>query len=240
MDLATRPYAEGITAYFRPNTSDICVLTEVIEQRIYRRARIDFDVKKGERWLDLGANIGAFAVYCRIKGATAVCYEPDSDCFEILKLNAPRFKIHPFAVTANYDEMIPFWKGKVSSNYSKATCIPSPNLPKHPAEYLQNVHASALVERSFDGVKMDIEGSEGELIDQWLLPKCNKLCMEYHSSRDKSIKNLERRLGILKEKFKIVDYPPEFDRIIQANENDSYGGSQLTYYDRMIFCKDPR
>ena len=87
---------------------------------------------------------------------------------------------------------------------------------------------------------MDIEGSEGELIDQWLLPKTEKLCMEYHSSRDKSIENLKRRLGILKDKFKIVDYPPEFDRIISQGGNTSYEGSQLTYFDRMIFCKEPR
>lgn len=240
MNLVSRSYADGITAYFRPQTSDSRVLDEVIDQRIYRRKRIDFDVKKGERWLDLGANIGAFAIYCRIKGATAVCFEPDTTCFEILKLNAPSFELRPFAVTASHEETLPFWKGKLSNNHSKATSIPSSGLPKHPSGSLQNLHGSLLLEREFDGVKMDIEGSEGELIDQWLLPKCQKLCMEYHSSRDKSIENLRRRLGILKEKFKIVDYPPEFDRIIAAGGNESYEGSQLTYFDRMIFARDPR
>jgi FkbM family methyltransferase len=238
MNLVTRSYADGIIAYYRQGTSDSAVLEEVIENRIYRRKKIDFDVQKGERWLDLGANIGAFALYCRIKGAAAVCYEPDPDCFKILELNAPNFILHRLAVTSRRELTIPFWKGKLSNNFSKATAIPSPNLPKH--KELQNIHASVLRLYSFDGVKMDIEGSEGELIDQWLLPSCQKLCMEYHSSRDKSIENLKRRIGILKDKFKVVSYPPEYDRIIQDNGNASYEGSQLTYFDRMIFAKEPK
>jgi FkbM family methyltransferase len=240
MILSSRPYADGITAYFRPGTSDAFVLDEVIEARIYRRKRINFDVEKGEHWLDLGANIGAFAIYCKLRGAKATCYEPDPACFHILQLNAPSFSIHPLAVTDRDESSIPFWKGKLSNNFSKATSIPSLNLPRHSSGELPNMHASLLMNEEFDGIKMDIEGSEGGLIDQWLLPKTQKLCMEYHSSRDKSIPNLKRRLEILKEKFKIVDYPPEFDRIIAAGGNTSYEGSQLTYFDRMIFCKNPR
>jgi FkbM family methyltransferase len=238
MTLATRSYGDGIIAYFRSNTSDEAVLNEVIDQRIYRRKRIDFDVEKGERWLDLGANIGAFAIYCRIKGAIATCYEPDPDCFRILRLNAPDFKCHELAVTARAESHLPFWKGKLSNNFSKATSIPSPNLPTHGE--LPNMHASLLMNENYDGIKMDIEGAEGELIDKWLLPPCEKLCMEYHSSRDKSIENLKRRLDILKERFKIVSYPPEFDRIIAAGGNESYAGHQMTYFDRMMFCRDPR
>ena len=240
MNLVTRSFSPDVIAYFRAGTSDAFVLDEVIENRIYRRKKIDFDVNPKERWLDLGANIGAFALYCRLRGASTVCFEPDPDCFEILKLNAPSSELRPFAVTASYDESLPFWKGKLSNNFSKATSIKSGNLPKHPSGSLRNLHASVLQDRVFDGIKMDIEGSEGELIDQWLLPKCNKLVMEYHSSRDKSIPNLKRRLEILKERFGVVSYPPEYDRIISEGGNSSYEGSQLTYFDRMIFCKDPR
>lgn len=98
------------------------------------------------------------------------------------------------------------------------------------------MYAGCLTYQQFDGVKMDIEGSEGELIDQWLLPKCNKLVMEYHSSRDKSIENLRRRLEVLRGRFEVVSYPPEYDRIIAAGGNTSYEGNQLTYFDRMVFC----
>jgi len=240
MQLTIRPYSESVVAHFRANTSDEFVLNEVIEQRIYRRKKINFDVEAGERWLDLGANIGAFALYCRLRGAGAICYEPDPTCFKILELNAVSCICHNSAVTVSREPTLPFWKGKLAHNFSKATSIPSPSLPQHPNGHLPNTYAGILRESSFDGVKMDIEGSEGELIDQWLLPHCNKLVMEYHSSRDKSIENLKNRLEILKNRFSVVSYPPEYDRIIQAGGNDSYGGNQLTYFDRMIFCKDPK
>lgn len=225
----------GHNVVYRPNTSDLYVLEEVLTNGIYRRKKIGFDVASGERWLDLGANIGAFAIYCKVRGATAICYEPDPDCFALLRQNTP-FECHQLAVTDQHQSKIPFWKGKLPSNFSKATAVVSPNLPQHPSGHLPNVHATCLVDQEFDGVKMDIEGSEGPLIDQWLLPKCKKMVMEYHSSRDKSLENLARRLRILKEKFEVVSYPPEYDRIIAAGGNDSYAGHQLTYFDRMVFC----
>lgn len=225
-----------IPVTFRDNSSDPYVLQEVIVNRIYRRKKIGFDVEQGEHWLDLGANIGAFAVYCKLRGATAVCYEPDPDCYALLKQNVPEFERHRMAVTASKALALPFWKGKKSNNHSKATAVESPGLPKHPSGMLPNFWAGYLLNQHYDGVKMDIEGSEGDLIDQWLLPKCNKLCMEYHSSRDKSIVNLKRRLEKLKEKFEIVIYPPEYDRIIAAGSNENYEGSQLTYFDRMVYA----
>lgn len=82
----------GITAHYRPHTSDERVLREVITKAAYRRTTLGFDVRPGEVWLDLGANIGAFALYCKTKRATAVCYEPDPDCFELLSLNVPEFE----------------------------------------------------------------------------------------------------------------------------------------------------
>lgn len=231
----------GVAAYYRPNTSDEFVLDEVIEQRIYRKKRIGFDVEKGEQWLDLGANIGAFAIYCRIKGAKALCVEPDPDCFEILKLNAPSpdFSRWNTAITTSKESAIPFWKGKLTNNFSKATAVSSKGLPTHPNGELNNTHAEVFNGSFYDGIKMDIEGSERDLIDQWLLPKCNKLVMEYHSSRDRSVENLTRRLEILKSKFKVVSYPPEYDRVIRDHGN-SYKTDYLTYFDRMIFCKDPK
>lgn len=235
MELAIKNYSKNVLALYRPNTSDLFVLEEVITNRIYRRKKINFDVEAGERWLDLGANIGAFALYCKLRGATAVCYEPDPDCYAILRQNVPEFEKHRMAVTAWTDPQIPFWKGKKPNNFSKATALSSPGLPLHPSGMLPNMCAGSLI-GSFDGIKMDIEGSEGLIIDSWLLPHCNKLVMEYHSSRDKSVRNLKRRLDILKSKFEIVSYPPEYDRIIAAGLNASYEGSQLTYFDRMIFC----
>src|SRR5690349_1246697 len=88
-----------VIAYYRPGSSDEDVLKEVIDRHAYRRKKDGFEVELGERWLDLGANIGAFALYCRLHGARAVCYEPEPDCFSILEKNAPGFEKFNFAVT---------------------------------------------------------------------------------------------------------------------------------------------
>lgn len=236
MNLSKKRLTDDITIHFRMNTSDEFVLEEVLTNRIYRRSRPAFDVQPKEHWLDLGANIGAFALYCRMRGATAECYEPDPACFDILTMNAPDFQCWCRAITNSHEKLLPFWKGRKFNNFTKATTIHSSHLPRHPQFNLMNEHGSILVNRQYDGVKMDIEGSEGPLIDEWLLPRTNKLCMEYHSSRDPSVSNLKRRLDILRQHFAIVHYPPEFDRIIAADGNDKYHGQQLSYFDRMIFC----
>ena len=110
------------------------------------------------------------------------------------------------------------------------TSIPSGTLPTHGHCLLRNLDAACLVGRSFDGVKMDIEGSEGGLLDGELLPECRKLVLEYHLSRDPSIEHLKRRLDVLHRRFRTVRYPAELDRLIAA------GGVAKTFYDRFIHC----
>lgn len=229
MNLDVLEVAPGIHAYYRPNSSDIRVLDEVLDVCIYRRRKINFDVERGERWLDLGANIGAFALYCKSRGAVAECFEPDLDCFEILRQNVPEFKCYPVAITHYRNPQIQFFIGR--NSFARATAFPTEGLKPHPAGVLPNIYAGVLKDRQFDGVKMDIEGAEFGILDQDLLPRCNKLVMEYHSSRDASAENLKRRLDYLRSKFAVVSYPPEFDRIIAANQDTK------TYYDRMIFAK---
>src|SRR5262245_12504074 len=81
----------NVQAWYRPGTTDENALIEVLVKRAYRRPSIGFDVRAGEHWLDLGANIGAFALYCKARGASAACYEPLADNFAILLKNAEPF-----------------------------------------------------------------------------------------------------------------------------------------------------
>ena len=230
MDFVQKRLASGLSAYYRQGSTDELVLHEVLDNRIYRRAKMGFDVESGENWLDLGANIGAFALYCKLRGATAECYEPDPDCFALLGKNVPDFTLHNVAVTASTADRIPFWKGRSSKDFYRATACGNRFLPRHPSGLLSNRHGGFLVGCSFDGVKMDIEGSEGALLDQGLLPRCRKLCVEYHLSRDDSAVNLQRRLDLLRLRFRTVKYPPYFDHMI------ALGRPFRTFHDRVIFC----
>jgi FkbM family methyltransferase len=217
---------------FRPGTSDERVLNEVLFKTPYRRRKIDFDVEAGERWIDLGANIGAFALYCKLRGATAVCFEPDPGCFGILTQNNPPELCNQVAVTHHTGNTVPFWGALSPLDHHRSTAYPMKRSPRHPSGELPNLYGDFLASIEADGCKMDIEGSEGGLLDAGFIPKVKKLVLEYHLWRDPSMANLRRRLDYLKSRFSVVHYPPEFDRMLASG----YETNQ-SYYDRLIFCK---
>jgi len=232
-NLATRQLSPTVTAYYRSGTSDQDALEEVIDRHAYARSRFrsGFDVKAGEMWLDLGANIGAFALYCRLKGARAICYEPEPTCFSILEKNAGEdFILVNKAVTNRTDNILTFYGSKTPTNHYRSTIIPVGRYQKIGQFY--NVHASKMKGRNlkYDGIKMDIEGSEFGLIDEWLLPETKKLVMEYHISRDRSWKNLDHRLRIIKKHFEHVKYPKVLDDYIKLK------GDLDIWFDQIVFA----
>ena len=127
-----------------------------------------------------------------------------------------------------------FWSSKLARNKYRGTLFGDGLRLMDENGLVDNLWGGALKKRFYDGVKMDIEGSEFGLIDSWLLPRCNKLCFEYHTSRDKSMDNLKRRVAILRSRFEIVNYVPELDRIMKK------GGQQKSFHDRVIYCKNPK
>jgi FkbM family methyltransferase len=218
-----------VVVYYRPGTSDEDALHEVLINKTYRRARSGFDVLPGEHWLDLGANIGAFAIYCQLRGAKVTCYEPMLDCFEILTKNHPDGPNILSAVTASKLDTLPFFTSSNDKNHWRGTMKPVQGYK--PAGVVRNTYGGAFQKMQFDGVKMDIEGAEGELIDSWLLPPCEKLVLEYHTSRCSSVTALERRIKELHQHFTHVMYPKEFDRVI-AEQRETY----QPRFDKLIFC----
>lgn len=221
LEFAKKKYGDREVTY-RVGSSDESVLAEVLEKHIYRRLNIGFDVERGEHWLDLGANIGAFAVYCQLRGAAVDCYEPDSSNLELLRLNAPQAVIYGKAVTNLRAEKLPFRKGRSETDFSRATIIEG-NLPEHPEGDLPNLYGGFLKGITyFEGCKMDIEGSEFGLIDDELIPGCRKLVMEYHLLRDHgNLKNFSRRMEILRHHFKHLHYAPS---IFQGAVDGKYQG----------------
>lgn len=218
---------DGIPARYRDKTTDEKILRGLITDSSYRKVSIGFDVKAGERWLDLGANVGAFGIYCKIRNAIADCYEPDIDCFNILEQNCPWFKCIRSAVTNSRDETLAFHVSTRNDNHYRGTIFSGRSLKFK--DNVPNTHISS-ISTEYDGIKMDIEGSEFGILDDKLIPSCSKLVMEYHTSRDDDPKNLKRRLEYLRSLFSHIHYPPEYDRKIKE------GVSVKTFQDREIFC----
>ena len=227
-NIALATFAD-MQAWHRPGTTDQNALKEVLVKRAYRQPTVGFDVEAGEHWADLGANIGAFALYCQSKGATAECYEPLPSNFALLRKNVPQFACHPTAISNLQAPEVAFWTSRRERDHYRGTLLERGI--GYPQVTVKNTHATALLDRKFDGIKMDIEGSEFGLIDEWLLPKANKLVLEYHTSRDNNLENLARRIGILKQHYQHVHYCPELARLVERGT-----GTGKTFYDRIVFC----
>ncbi len=94
---------KGIKFLCRKGTSDLKTFEEVVKRNVYERG--DFKIKPKEHWIDLGGNVGAFAVLAISKGATIDIYEPDPfNCKMIernLKINNMKAVIHQKAVVAS-------------------------------------------------------------------------------------------------------------------------------------------
>ena len=75
----------GLKFYYRPNTSDLKTIKEVVERNCYEKTY--FKIQKGEHWIDLGGNIGAFTLLALSKGAKVDVYEPDHVHCDLIKNN---------------------------------------------------------------------------------------------------------------------------------------------------------
>lgn len=239
LKLAKRVYeldGRKVTAFFREGTSDDRVMDEVISKRTYRRQRVGFDVENGEHWLDLGANVGAFALYCELRNATAECFEPEPQCFDILQVNAKLldgFTLHNKAVTTQDGAQVSFYvSGREGEHYYGNTIRPRRGFRE--IDTVNNLNIAKLSRKRYDGIKMDIEGGEGPLIDSGLLPRARKLCMEYHTSADRSVANFHRRMKLLRSLYEFVQYPKEFDTAKQRGDKEI-----KTFFDRTIYAWNP-
>jgi FkbM family methyltransferase len=244
-----------VTIHFRKGTSDERTLKDVLERRCYRKTSIGFDVEKGEHWLDLGAHIGAFALYCVQRGATAECYEPDKESFLLLKKNVPQFRCHNVAVSASHKTHLSWYKPYSSmkrASLDKGGYVGRSLIDQHwvwragkfktlaqrpgePVGTVRNLYAGQLLNKSFDGVKIDIEGGEGCLFDHWLIPQCKKLVCEYHPSRDPSVRHLSRRLQQIHKHFSHWSYPPSYDQMAESGHK-TINSLPLILYSRLIFA----
>lgn len=222
----------GLTLSHRPGTTDIRVIHEVITNRCYRRAKVGFDVEAGEKWLDLGANIGAFAAYAHSRGARCESFEPEPGCFAVLKVNRqPGCNIFRAAVTSHDGPTIPFFAQKDKARQATASTLShrSRNRMEAVGE-VANVCAADLP-RYYNGVKMDIEGAEHDIIDRGMIPACDKLVLEYHSTVDRSVANMARRVEVLRSLFDNVYLEPEMERAIASGALE-----YRPFFDRQIFA----
>lgn len=216
---------------YRMNTSDLPCIREVIERDCYERKSKGVTVESGELWLDLGANIGAFAMFALSRGAMVTAYEPEADNLTLLRKNAPTALVVESCVTTSHDPDIAYYGPQNPNDMYRWNT--RPNQRREPVGRWRNTHISQVPLMEWDGIKMDIEGAEHGILDARALPRTRKLAMEYHATKDRSMDNFHRRMRYLKERFEVVAYPPTLDR---AKPGSEYEG----FYDFIVHCSGGR
>ena len=191
---------KGIKFLVREGTSDEKTFNEVIVNNTYQKK--DFKIKKGEHWIDLGGNVGAFAVLALSKGATVDIYEPDPfSCKMIeknLKVNDYDANIYQKAVVANHKKKMTMYVGN-NMNVWRNSLYKNWGNEKFTIDC---VHYENVITKD-SIVKMDIEGAEMAILESMQeFPK--KMVYEWSFDIDPSLTRYRQILKKMKKRYKSI------------------------------------
>lgn len=190
---------DGIKFYHREGFSDLKTFNEVIGNKTYLKKGMT--INKGEKWMDCGGNVGAFALLACSKGAKVTIYEPDPfNCKMIernLKLNNFDAEIKQAALVHNdTKEIILFignngnvWRNSIVKKWNnkgiKVACL--------------NFDLEA---ENFDCCKMDIEGAEMPILEN-TNKVFKKLVYEWSFDIDGSLNRFRKVIDNQKNLYKV-------------------------------------
>lgn len=206
--------------FYRAQTTDEKVIDEVLVNHVYQNRTAKMQVETSDCWLDLGANIGTFALLALSAGGSVLSVEPEQHNLTLLRKNVahnftnkptPRFRVLEAGVACSSGEM-PLY-----------LCNGDYNKYRH-SMYLQKNRASVSVpviafakllqervgKHTINAVKMDIEGMEIELlekcVDRQTFANVRKLVFEYTFDVDPSIPRFMRIINTLRKFFPVVHF----------------------------------
>lgn len=176
---------------------DETIAIEVAEKQVYRKPRLGFEPRKGETWLDLGGNIGAFAVWAsKIYQCEVIVVEPCLENVELIRENLKHNGVHAKVLRGYATDSS---NGNTEVFFNAKTPGRSGSQSKGQKEQVQNLSVNELLrEYRPHGLKMDIEGGEFSVLDNGLHADClnslSKVAMEYHYRFEKSCKKARQRV----------------------------------------------
>lgn len=193
----------GDSLFYVRNERDLAICEEVCKRKAYLRPRLGFGLSAGERWLDLGANVGAFSVFAASVGCTVKAVEA---CAENARLVSENLRLNGLFGEVVYGFASNTGEGSTRVVFNQATPGRSgkfcPEGKSTAVEIVQNFDAvSAIESGEFDGVKIDIEGGEFDILEAVREWNVKKVALEYHYRFDKSCANARRRIAGLLGKF---------------------------------------
>lgn len=194
----------------RPGTSDENAIKEVFKKNSYQRK--SFKVEPGERWLDMGSNIGAFSVFALSKGCDVVSFEAENENAKRTRYNIDLNGYEPKVVNC---AIVPdeYRLDHVNLHVSSRPMAKRRHsIGAHKKDFeLVPVRAIRFSDalKMYSGhrcLKMNIEGVEIDILKSRVdLSGVDKLVLEWSFDKDPMISTLTETLAWLRTEFKYVD-----------------------------------
>ena len=183
----------------RPGTSDYKTFEEVIVRNTYERKY--FKIQPGEKWIDLGGNVGAFTIQAISKGAQVDVYEPDPfNCKMIemnLKANNMNANIKQRAVVNTDKQRMTMYVG-ANNNVWRNSLYKNWGAQKFSVDC---VHYNEVLNDSDLCCKMDIEGAEMAILEEMEEAFPQKLVAEWSFDIDPSLTRYRKVVDKLKGRY---------------------------------------
>lgn len=153
---------KGLEFWYRPEYSDLKTFKEVLDKRTYLKRGMT--IEAGEKWMDAGANVGAFSLLACSMGATVVAYEPDPENCELiernLSLNGFKAEVKQAALVPGDNKYVKLYIGN-NNNVWRNSIVKKWNDKSIRVECL-NFNAES---KFVDNAKIDIEGAEMPILE---------------------------------------------------------------------------
>lgn len=194
----------------RVGTSDEKAIGEVFRNNSYQRKQ--FKIHPGDRWVDMGANIGAFSVFVGSLGCPVVSYEAEPYNAEATRRNLERNGIQGRVTNAaivpmdHPDQTVTFYVSR------RPMALRRHSIARPKKDYdiitVPAIKWRDAVPEGFDCVKMNIEGVEVDIMKR-SRPEdfvgIRKLVFEWSFDKEPMVPVLRDVLAMLRKAFPYVD-----------------------------------
>jgi FkbM family methyltransferase len=176
----------GLKLKARKKSIDYSIVNDIFLKREYEKC---FEVEKGDIVIDIGAHIGAFSILAGSRGAYVYSFEPEKECYKLLreniKLNSLNNKIKCFNLAVDSERGIDYLflhRNLVGhSLFNKLIANSIVGKQKIKKITLEDVFISNKISVC-NFLKLDCEGAEYDILSSStkILNKIEKIAMEYH------------------------------------------------------------
>jgi FkbM family methyltransferase len=189
---------------------------------------------EGLKVLDIGANAGAFSIWAahRWPGSSIEAYEPHPGTFQLLQVNTrsyPMIRCHNLAVYPSTSGKVPFTSRYVGDGEAGIVEALADTFRQNDSDSREFFQVPTLHPRelpSADIVKIDVEGSEADIVKHANFTSASLLLIEYQYLRNLNLIKAQLTSEfetILEDKFSYAEIMVRNTPYKQSLANDYYG-----------------